>query len=126
MFEAAGTNGVMIEINANPHRLDIDWRLMKQALDYGVLFSIHPDAHSVDEILNMLTNVILVLPTLAVLIILHAYVGIKSVPAQALFIGLFSWPWVARAVRAQTLSLRSREFVDLALFTGAIGKQLTK
>ncbi len=72
----------------------------------------------VDETLNMLTNVILVLPTLAVLIILHAYVGIKSVPAQALFIGLFSWPWVARAVRAQTLSLRSREFVDLARLSG--------
>ncbi len=72
----------------------------------------------VDEILNMLTNIVLVLPALAVLIILHAYVGIKSVPAQALFIGLFSWPWVARAVRAQTLSLRSREFVDLARLSG--------
>jgi peptide/nickel transport system permease protein len=72
----------------------------------------------VDELLNMLTNVILVLPALAVLIILHAYIGIKSVPAQALFIGLFSWPWVARAVRAQTLSLKNREFVDLARLSG--------
>jgi peptide/nickel transport system permease protein len=72
----------------------------------------------VDEILNMLTNIVLVLPALAVLIILHAYVGIKSVPMQALFIGLFSWPWVARAVRAQTFSLRSREFVDLARLSG--------
>lgn len=72
----------------------------------------------VDEILNMLTNIVLVLPALAVLIILHAYIGIKSVPAQALFIGMFSWPWVARAVRAQTLSLRGREFVDLARLSG--------
>jgi peptide/nickel transport system permease protein len=72
----------------------------------------------VDEALNMLTNIVLVLPALAVLIILHTYIGIKSVPAQALFIGLFSWPWVARAVRAQTLSLRSREFVDLARLSG--------
>ncbi|WP_211588494.1 ABC transporter permease [Allorhizocola rhizosphaerae] len=71
-----------------------------------------------DEVLNMLTNVVLVLPALAVLIILHAYLGIKSIPAQALFIGAFSWPWVARAVRAQTLSLRSREFVDLARLSG--------
>ncbi len=37
---------------------------------------------------------------------------------QALFIGLFSWPWVARAVRAQTFSLRSRDFVDLARLSG--------
>jgi len=72
----------------------------------------------VDEILNMLTNIVLVLPALAVLIILHAYIGIKSIPMQALFIGLFSWPWVARAVRAQTFSLRSREFVDLARLSG--------
>lgn len=72
----------------------------------------------IDEILNMLTNVVLVLPALAVLIILHAYLGIKSIPAQALFIGVFSWPWVARAVRSQTLSLRSREFVDLARLSG--------
>ncbi len=72
----------------------------------------------IDELLNMLTNVILVLPALAVLIVLHAYLGIKSVPAQALFIGVFSWPWVARAVRSQTLSLRSREFVDLARLSG--------
>jgi len=72
----------------------------------------------VDELLNMLTNIVLVLPALAVLIILHAYVGVTSVPMQALFIGLFSWPWVARAVRAQTFSLRSREFVDLARLSG--------
>ncbi|HZM75496.1 MAG TPA: ABC transporter permease [Candidatus Limnocylindrales bacterium] len=72
----------------------------------------------VDEILNMVTNIVLVLPALAVLIILHAYIGIKSVPMQALFIGLFSWPWVARAVRAQTFSLRNREFVDLARLSG--------
>ncbi|SNT65335.1 peptide/nickel transport system permease protein [Asanoa hainanensis] len=72
----------------------------------------------VDELLNMLTNIVLVLPALAVLIILHAYVGVTSVPMQAVFIGLFSWPWVARAVRAQTFSLRSREFVDLARLSG--------
>jgi peptide/nickel transport system permease protein len=72
----------------------------------------------VDEVLNMLTNIVLVLPALAVLIILHTYIGITSVPSQALFIGLFSWPWVARAVRAQTFSLRARDFVDLARLSG--------
>lgn len=50
VFDTAAENGVMIEINGSPHRLDIDWRLMKRALDRGVRFSIHPDAHSVAEI----------------------------------------------------------------------------
>jgi peptide/nickel transport system permease protein len=73
----------------------------------------------VDEALNMLTNVVLVLPALAVLLIINAYLGIRSVGAQGLFIGLTSWPWAARAIRAQTFSLRAREFVDLARLSGA-------
>ncbi|MGW0806328.1 ABC transporter permease [Nonomuraea sp. NPDC002799] len=73
----------------------------------------------VDEVLNMLTNVILVIPTLAVLLIINAYLGIRSVAVQGLFIGLTQWPWAARAIRAQTFSLRTREFVDLARMSGA-------
>ncbi|HLR96850.1 MAG TPA: ABC transporter permease [Jiangellaceae bacterium] len=72
----------------------------------------------VDELLNMLTNVVLVIPGFVVLIVINAYLGVRSVPLQALYIGLFSWPWVARAVRAQTFSLRAREFVDLAKLSG--------
>lgn len=71
-----------------------------------------------DEVLTMLTNIVLVLPTLAVLIIINSYLGVRSLLSQALVIGLFSWPWVARAVRAQAMSLRAREFVDLARLTG--------
>ncbi|MGW5122497.1 ABC transporter permease [Streptomyces sp. NPDC004069] len=73
----------------------------------------------VDEILTMLTNIALVIPTLAVLLIVNAYLGVRSVSVQGLFIGLTSWPWAARAIRAQTFSLRSREFVDLARLSGS-------
>ncbi len=72
----------------------------------------------IDEILNMLTNIILVLPTLAVLFILNAYLGVRSAGMQALFIGLTQWPWAARSIRAQTFSLRGRDFVDLARLSG--------
>ncbi|MFF2730557.1 ABC transporter permease [Streptomyces sp. NPDC058008] len=72
-----------------------------------------------DEILNMLTNVVLVIPALAVLLIINAYLGVRSVAVQGLFIGLTSWPWAARAIRAQTFSLRTREFVDLARLSGS-------
>jgi peptide/nickel transport system permease protein len=72
----------------------------------------------VDEILNMITNIVLVLPVLAVLMIIAAYLEVRNVEVQAVIIGLFSWPWVARAVRSQTLTLRAREFVDLARLSG--------
>lgn len=72
----------------------------------------------VDEVLNMLTNIVLVIPTLAVLLIIVAYLEVRGVLAESVFIGLTSWPWAARAVRAQTFSLRSRDFVDLARLTG--------
>jgi peptide/nickel transport system permease protein len=73
----------------------------------------------VDEVLNMLTNVVLVIPTLMVLIVVVAYVEVRGLLVEAIFIGLTSWPWAARAIRAQTMSLRSRDFVDLARMTGA-------
>ncbi|MDS1270137.1 ABC transporter permease [Lipingzhangella sp. LS1_29] len=72
----------------------------------------------VDEILNMLTNIVLVLPTLVVLIVVTAYLEARGLAVQALFVGLTSWPWAARAVRAQALSLATRDFVDLARLSG--------
>lgn len=71
-----------------------------------------------DETLNMLTNVVLVIPTLMVLIVIVAYVDARGLLIEAVFIGFTAWPWAARAIRAQTLTLRSRDFVDLARLTG--------
>ena len=73
---------------------------------------------SVDESLNVVTNIVLVIPAFAVLIIIAAYLEVRGVMTESLFIGLTAWPWTARAIRAQTLSLRSREFVDLARMSG--------
>jgi peptide/nickel transport system permease protein len=72
----------------------------------------------VDEVLNMLTNIVLVLPTLAILLIIAAYLEVRGVFAESVFIGCTAWPWAARAIRSQTFSLRSREFVDLARMSG--------
>jgi len=46
VIDAAIANRVIIEINANPHRLDLDWRLWRRAADRGLMCSINPDAHS--------------------------------------------------------------------------------
>ena len=71
-----------------------------------------------DELLMMLTNILLVIPTLALLIIVAAYLPYRGVFIQSIIIGLTAWPWTARAVRSQTLSLRTREFVNLARISG--------
>ncbi len=46
VIDAAIANRVIIEINANPHRLDLDWRFWRRAADRGLMCSINPDAHS--------------------------------------------------------------------------------
>jgi peptide/nickel transport system permease protein len=72
----------------------------------------------VDDLLSMLTNVVLVIPTIAVLIIVAAYLSVGSLISEAVLIGLTSWPWAARAIRAQTFSLANRDFVSLARLSG--------
>jgi peptide/nickel transport system permease protein len=78
----------------------------------------------VDDVLNMLTNVVLVIPTLAILIIVAAYLNVHSYATEAVLIGLTSWPWAARAVRAQTFTLKTRDFVDIARLTGRSRRQI--
>jgi DNA polymerase (family 10) len=46
VFAKAAECGVAIEINADPHRMDLDWSLVKRAKDLGVTIEIGPDAHS--------------------------------------------------------------------------------
>src|SRR5690606_6724051 len=46
------------------------------------------------------------------------YLEVRGILTESIFIGLTAWPWVARAVRSQTFSLRTREFVDLAKLSG--------
>jgi DNA polymerase (family X) len=45
IVDACAANGVVIEINASPYRLDIDWRWIYYAMEKGVMLSINPDAH---------------------------------------------------------------------------------
>lgn len=50
ILAACAEHDVAVEINANPWRLDLDWRWHSKALDLGCTFSINPDAHSTTEI----------------------------------------------------------------------------
>ncbi len=58
IIDACAANNVVIELNANPQRLDMDYTLLRKATDKGVMISINPDAHSRDGILNIKYGVI--------------------------------------------------------------------
>jgi len=53
IIDACAANKVVIEINANPLRLDLDWRWHRYAVEKGVLLSINPDAHRTEGLLDM-------------------------------------------------------------------------
>lgn len=53
IFAKAGAVGVAIEINADPHRLDLDWRVLRSAREHGVMISIGSDAHNLAGLDNV-------------------------------------------------------------------------
>ena len=53
VIDSCAANNVVIEINANPYRLDMDWSHIPYALEKGVMISINPDSHSIHEIDNI-------------------------------------------------------------------------
>jgi DNA polymerase (family X) len=59
VLRACAANGVAVEINAHPWRLDMDWRWCERGLELGCLYSINPDAHSTDEIDNVRWGVLM-------------------------------------------------------------------
>jgi DNA polymerase (family 10) len=50
VIDACAANGVAMELNANPQRLDMDWTWIPYAMDKGVKIAINPDAHSKESI----------------------------------------------------------------------------
>ena len=53
ILDACLANGVSIELNASPYRLDLDWRHIYAAMDKGVFVSINPDAHKIEGLKDM-------------------------------------------------------------------------
>jgi len=70
------------------------------------------------ELLSMFSNVFLVLPSLPLVVILAAYLPNSGSTGVILVITATGWAWGARVLRAQTLSLRRRDFVEAARATG--------
>lgn len=72
----------------------------------------------VDEVIGFITNLALVIPGLPLMIILAAYLPSRSVWTIVLVVALTSWATGARVVRSQAITLRTRDFVTSAAFSG--------
>jgi peptide/nickel transport system permease protein len=71
-----------------------------------------------DDILSLITNVFLVLPPLPLLIVLLGYLSQQGQTATVVVLSLLGWPWGARVIRAQTLAIRGRDFIDASRESG--------
>lgn len=72
----------------------------------------------VDELLSLLTNIFLVMPGIVLAIVITSYGSLKGPIAIAVALTITGWPWGARVLRSQTLSLRQRDFVEAARASG--------
>lgn len=72
---------------------------------------------TVDDFLSLITNVFLVIPAFPLAIVAVQYFS-RTTLTIAIVVALTNWPWGARVLRAQTLSMRSREFITAARASG--------
>jgi peptide/nickel transport system permease protein len=73
---------------------------------------------AVDEVINLVINVFLTIPAIPLLIVISAYLGTQGIGTMIVVLALVLWAFEARILRAQALSLRSRDFVDAAKVSG--------
>lgn len=71
-----------------------------------------------DSSLMLVTDVVYALPSIMLMMLIAAYLKERNPVFVALVIGVTSWPWVARAVRSQMLSLKSRDFIYMSRIAG--------
>lgn len=73
-----------------------------------------------DDFIMFITNVFTVIPSFVILILISYSIGQEQRGAAvvAVVIGLTSWPWTARSVRSQVISLRNRDHVNLSKLSG--------
>jgi peptide/nickel transport system permease protein len=72
-----------------------------------------------DDVLTAVTNVGLAIPAIVVIILVSVSLPERNIYTLATVIGVTAWFWVARAVRAQASSIRTREHIDVARLSGA-------
>ncbi len=72
-----------------------------------------------DDVVRTITDAVLTIPSLAVLIVIAAFVSQIDATTMALLLALFAWPGPTRLIRSQVLSLRERGFIRMARLSGS-------
>jgi len=72
-----------------------------------------------DLILNMITNIFLVMPGLALLIIIESYVNNSTPYVNGLIIGFTGWAWGARVMRSMAMTISTRDYIAAARLSGS-------
>jgi len=70
------------------------------------------------DVINFVVNLFLVIPGLPLMIVIAAYLSGGGIPMIIAVVVITGWAWGARVLRSQTQSLRSRDFVTAAVFSG--------
>ncbi len=81
---------------------------------------------ALDKILMAVNDAFVVMPILPIMILLSFLIrGNVSITLLALLLGIFGWPWDARLIRAQVLSLKERSFTRTAVYSGTKTLRIT-
>lgn len=72
----------------------------------------------IDDFFSLITNISLAFPVIPFILLLNTMIEQRSIQVVGIIIALFNWPWAARAIRSEVLSLKERNFVKLAKVTG--------
>jgi peptide/nickel transport system permease protein len=77
-----------------------------------------------DSVIRSLADIALTIPSLMILVVIASYFRTTSIELTALVVAIFAWAGPTRAIRAQTLSMRERGFVEVARLSGVSGLKI--
>ncbi len=119
--DSSGRDILALLIAATPGTLRVGLIAAGIGLTVGVLlgFTAGYVGGWVDQVIRLVCDAVVTIPSLAVLIVISAYVRQINIENMALLLALFAWPAPTRLIRAQVLSMRRSGYVQMARLSGA-------